>query len=79
MQVKIKTFGVARDILGSSEVNWSTASKTIGELKTELQARHPALKNLNSLFVAVNHAYAPDDHVLTETDEVALIPPVSGG
>ena len=79
MQVKIKTFGVARDIMGSREVSWSTTSKTVGELKDELQAHHPALKHLNSLFVAVNHAYAPDDQPLAETDEVALIPPVSGG
>ena len=29
--------------------------------------------------VAVNHAYAKHTHVLSDGDEVALIPPVAGG
>jgi molybdopterin converting factor small subunit len=31
------------------------------------------------LFIAVNQNYAADDAALKETDEIVLIPPVSGG
>ena len=51
----------------------------VGELKLELMARFPEMKSLNSLLVAVNNAYAKDDMVIKEKDEIALIPPVSGG
>ena len=35
--------------------------------------------DVRSLYIAVNKEYAKDDLVLKETDEIALIPPVSGG
>jgi len=41
---------------------------------------HPALRPLlPSLKIAVNHEYVDAERILTEEDEVALIPPVSGG
>ena len=41
--------------------------------------RYPKMKALSSMMVAVNNSYAPDDLELKEGDEIALIPPVSGG
>ena len=41
--------------------------------------RYPKLKDLNSLLIAVNQKYASDEISVTETDEIAVIPPVSGG
>lgn len=79
MEVKLKMFGVAREIMGRQEQVWSTQKKSVGEIKEEIFERYPSLRQLNSLFIAVNHRYAPDEQVITETDEVALIPPVSGG
>ena len=38
-----------------------------------------ALKDLNTVRVAVNHDYVKLDHPLKPTDEVALFPPVTGG
>ena len=52
---------------------------TVGELRQELSERFPELLDLKSLFIAVNNDYADDDRVLKSTDEIALIPPVSGG
>jgi molybdopterin synthase sulfur carrier subunit len=40
---------------------------------------YPALEKLRSLFIAVNQQYAEDNQSINETDEIALIPPVSGG
>ncbi len=79
MKYKLKTFGITRDILGGKEVAFEMDGKKVGQLKSELIARFPEMKSLNSLLVAVNNAYAEDDLIIAETDEIALIPPVSGG
>ena len=42
-------------------------------------ASHLKLAELNTLSFAVNEEYRADDFVLSEDDEVVIIPPVSGG
>lgn len=79
MRHKIKTFGIARDIMGGREVTVETTGNTVGDLRQELVKAYPQLRDLNSLFIAVNLNYADDNAVLTPNDEIALIPPVSGG
>lgn len=65
--------------MGGREVDFEMDGKNVAALREELMARFPEIKSLNSLFIAVNNAYAEDAQVLLETDEIALIPPVSGG
>lgn len=77
--MKLKVFGVARDIMGGSEVSLAGSIKNVGELKALLLSRYPKLKELNSLLIAVNQKYASDEIAVVETDEIAVIPPVSGG
>ncbi|MCE7862519.1 MAG: MoaD/ThiS family protein [Bacteroidetes bacterium CHB5] len=79
MNLKIKAFGISRDILGGREVHLVLNGKSVGDLRHQLYTTYPDLKKLNSLFIAINLEYAADELVLTEKDEVALIPPVSGG
>lgn len=79
MILKIKTFGITRDILGDRQVEIVLNGNSVGDLRNQLNTTYPDLKKLNSLFIAINLEYAADEHVLTEKDEVALIPPVSGG
>ena len=79
MKVKVKTFGISRDILGGREVIIEVNGPSVGDLRKTLYGQFPALDKLNSLFVAVNQNYADDLQLLNETDEIALIPPVSGG
>lgn len=80
MKCRIKAFGITREILSAREtVVDMPAGATVAELKNQLFAAYPRLQALTSLYVAVNTEYAPDDHQLTEGDEIALIPPVSGG
>jgi len=79
MKVKVKTFGISRDILGGREVAIEMEGASVGDLRKTLSGRFPELDKLNSLFVAVNQNYADDLQLLAETDEIALIPPVSGG
>ncbi|SDY21417.1 molybdopterin converting factor subunit 1 [Hymenobacter psychrophilus] len=80
MRLNIALFGVAREIVGQSSLEIETAAGQSAQgLLAELHARYPALANLSSLAVAVNNEYAADDTPLHERDEIALIPPVSGG
>jgi len=75
----VKTFGISRDILGGREVELEIDGNSVADLRSTLLLKFPQVKKLNSLFIAVNREYAADDQLLTLTDEIALIPPVSGG
>ncbi|HNV28369.1 MAG TPA: MoaD/ThiS family protein [Cyclobacteriaceae bacterium] len=79
MILKIKTFGISRDILGGRVVELDMNGTSVGDLRKSLSLRYPQLDKLNSLFIAVNQEYAEDEKVLSDKDEIALIPPVSGG
>lgn len=79
MELKIKTFGVAREIMGGKEVVVKVAGSDVASLRKALMTNYPALEKLRSLFIAVNQQYAEDNQFINETDEIALIPPVSGG
>ena len=75
----IKAFGVTKDILGGKEIFFEMKGQTIGELRAELNGRYPKLLGLKSLYIAVNNDYADETKTIEATDEIALIPPVSGG
>ena len=75
----LKVFGIARDIMGGSEVSLSDSVQNVAELRSLLLSRYPKLKDLNSLLIAVNQKYASDEILVSESDEIAVIPPVSGG
>ncbi len=80
MQLTILAFGVTRDIVGGSQIQFSLPERaTVEQLKEQLVIRYPALDNLKSLLIAVNSEYSQSETILQETDEIALIPPVSGG
>ncbi|WP_068619938.1 molybdopterin converting factor subunit 1 [Paenibacillus tuaregi] len=82
MQLTIKLFAGLADRMGSSiiQVELPGDSVTAGELKQQLSEAYPAADSLIAVsFVAVNQEYAGLDHSITASDEVALIPPVSGG
>jgi molybdopterin synthase sulfur carrier subunit len=79
----ILLFGITRDIVGNASfsvpVNESSALENVGKLKAYLIDLFPAFNELSSLAIAVNSTYATDTTRITATDEIALIPPVSGG
>ena len=80
MNVKILFFGITKDIVGDSTLEMVISDgDNVGEMMKELRIRFPRLEDLNSLLVAVNSEYAKEDMILNNSDEIALIPPVSGG
>jgi sulfur-carrier protein len=76
---KVKAFGVTKDILGGRETMVEIEGQTVAALRQELEKKYPQLAGLRSLFIAVNSSYADDQSSIQESDEIALIPPVSGG
>ena len=76
-------FGVTRDIVGNGSLsipmNQAGRLQTVADLKTYLKKMYPDRGGLSSLAVAVNKSYAGDGDKITNFDEIALIPPVSGG
>lgn len=81
MQVRVLYFGVLKDTFAmeQEQVDLPVAS-TVSALLDVYCKRAPELGTLwRALAVAVNREYAGAECVLHEGDEVALLPPVSGG
>ncbi len=80
MEIKVRAFGIAKDILGFREQTLSVENgETILEFKKRLLSQYPKFEDLVSLAFAVNEEYCSEDFVLQPLDEVVIIPPVSGG
>ena len=80
--MEVFLFGIAKDIVGKSGLDLSTLAKkpnTVGELIKLLNDSYPEFNKLTSLAVAVNGEYATNEVSLQGKDEIAIIPPVSGG
>jgi sulfur-carrier protein len=76
---RVKAFGITKDLLGGREAFIEISGGTVADLRAALAERYPQLSGLRSLFIAVNNDYADDTLLLNISDEIALIPPVSGG
>ena len=81
MKVNVLFFASCREITGTREVELEVdEGTTVAHLKEHLLQRYPALAGLSSsLSAAVNAEYSSDAAILSEGDEVAFLPPVSGG
>lgn len=80
MKINILAFGIAKDIVNGKKLQLIVNNDlTLGELKKELCTIYPDFKKLASLNLAVNEEYQDDNFVVSENDEIVIIPPVSGG
>jgi molybdopterin converting factor subunit 1 len=79
--VSVLLFGKIREIVGAGEIELPAGpGETAASLLDALVARHPGLAPWRpSLRVAVNREYAPGERAVSAGDEIAVIPPVSGG
>ncbi len=81
MRVTVRLFARLRDIAGASELARDLApGGTIGDLWRQLAREFPELAQYErSISTAVNADYARMDQGVSEGDEIAFLPPVSGG
>jgi molybdopterin converting factor subunit 1 len=79
--VHVRLFARFRDIFRADVVQLDLpSSTTVGELRSILTKRQPESTPLLSRSqIAVNDEFAADDTIIHSDDEIALIPPVSGG
>lgn len=81
MDISVQLFAVARDLAHCKSLTLSMPEgATVSQLREQLFVRFPELAPFaESLQVAVDQQYASDATLLAADQEVAIIPPVSGG
>jgi molybdopterin synthase catalytic subunit len=79
MRVRILVFGLLKDLITTGHIDLPPEA-TVADLLQACRSSHPRHDQLwSSVAVAVNQEYATPEHPLSDNDEVALLPPVSGG
>ncbi len=81
VNVRTRFFALYRERIGRDTAEFEVGGgSTVGDLIEVVMREHPGLcPNPSALVAAVNQEYVDHDHPLAEGDEVAFIPPVSGG
>ena len=80
MTIRVRLFASLREKTGTSATESKLApGATLADLLEELHGRFPELRSCGRVAYAVNSEYAKLEQALVDGDEVALIPPVSGG
>lgn len=81
MRLRVKLFATYGEIAGSKEFAWTAKEgERLGDFLDALFQKYPRLAgHRQTMLLAVNHSFAPPDEVLHDGDEIALMPPVSGG
>ncbi len=81
ISINIKPFASYREIIGQKAIVMNVPEgSSVSDLISDLVNKYPCLKPVESkMVVAINYEYQDHNHLLRSDDEVALIPPVSGG
>lgn len=77
MAVKVLFFGVLAEVAGTDCKHYH-GIRSIGELKLRIEDDFPELEHYN-FRISLNNDIIDDDPILSENDEVGLLPPFAGG
>lgn len=80
-KIDLRLYASVKDLLGKDTigVEW-TYNMTAGDLRKKLYDSFPILSIVNAQFaISVNRRAADDGELIQKTDELAVLPPVSGG
>lgn len=75
---KILFFAHLKDAVGEESIRVDVSGKTVAEVK-EMISKEYDLQKLDTAMTAVNEEFSSDEDVIGPGDEIAFIPPVSGG
>jgi molybdopterin converting factor subunit 1 len=80
MRICVRFFALYRDLTGLDEEEYvlKDGSK-VGDLINLVVEKHASMKGAKGILVASNNAFVKFNTFLKDGDEVALLPPVSGG
>ena len=81
MDITVRLFASLREKAGTSNLTLSVPEGTnVEQLLSLVQSEKLELDGaIKGVLVAINHEYASANTVINESDDLALIPPVSGG
>jgi molybdopterin converting factor subunit 1 len=80
-KIKVKLFAILRELVGEREITITVPTGiTVSHLNDEILKKYPQLKSFNNKFVtSVNCKVTSGDTIISSKDEIAILPPVSGG
>ncbi len=76
--IQVLFFAHLQDEIGENQVAMDIDSLTVKELKERIRETY-AVSQMDSTMVSVNEEFAKDEQLIQRGDEVAFIPPISGG
>jgi MoaE-MoaD fusion protein len=81
VQIRVLFFGIIRDVVGLREDRLDVpAGSSLASVFESYAGRFPALRGMaSSVVLALNQEFAPPSSAVSDGDEVAFLPPVSGG
>jgi sulfur-carrier protein len=79
MNITVHYYGLLAERRGLAEERVATTAATAAEFYAELDALHALGLAIENFRVAVNDEFVAWEHPLSESDSVALLPPMSGG
>ena len=83
MKITVKLFAVHRELAGEAEISLDLSdgdNVIVADALEQLFKRYPGLEKLrDETIVSINKNFAELDNRLSDGDELAVFPPVSGG
>jgi len=80
LNISVRFFALYKDRAGISVLTVELAEhSTTLDLMDKLYSMYPALPSATPVLIAINYQYVEPNSILHDGDEVAIIPPVSGG
>ena len=80
--ITVRLFAVMKDRVGRDELKVAAPNGTVADLIMQISREYPALEDIlaqGRIAISVNHEFAKPDAPVRDGDEVALMPPFSGG
>lgn len=82
--LKVKSFAILKDIIGTQQMTLQLPRKdkgtTVADLRIRILELYPEISAQRiAMGIAVNAKMANDKSVINDFDEIALLPPISGG
>jgi sulfur-carrier protein len=75
---KVMFFAHLRDIVGEEFITIDAEGKTVAQVKELIVEKYNVTK-FDTVMTAINEEFATNDEIIKAGDEIAFIPPVSGG